>query len=652
MTIKNKKTKFYVTTAIDYPNAEPHIGHAYQKIVADALARWHKLIGDDVWFLTGTDEHGKKIQEAAEKQNKDTKEFVDEVSEKFKFAWNSLNIQPNRFIRTTDKDHEKLVQEVIKECEKKGDIYKGKYEGLYCVGCEAYYTEQDAPGCICPLHNRKLEKIEEESYFFRLSNYGKFLLELYKKNPEFLLPVERRNEITNRVKEGLKDLSISRTSFKWGIPFPGDKKHIVYVWFDALFNYLTGSGKKQEYWPANVHLLGKDNGWFHAVYWPAFLKSAGYELPKTVFVHGFLSFNGQKISKSLGNAISPITLVEKYGADSIRYFCLRNFAFAEGNDGDFSEKTLIERHNSELADKFGNLVSRVSALAEKYGFEKTKNSLLKSLKQKQIEKHMNNYEVDKALNEIFAFIDVCNEYVQNKKPWETHDKKVLYELLDSIRNITILLSPFIPGTCEKVAKQFNFELKYSEIGKSFDFNKIYKSEVLFKKIEFRMETNVLENSKFSGTSTQQSVKFSLTSHPSLNKQENKKEEKINKPQTTSKIEGITNMADLIKYDDFAKLDLRIGTIKHVEDVEGADKLLKLSVDIGEKHPRTILAGLKKYYSKDELKGKQVIVIANLEPRKMRGLESQGMLLAAASGDDSKVVLLSPEKKADNGWKVM
>src|SRR3989344_5762674 len=375
------KNKFYITTAIDYPNAEPHIGHAYQKIIADVLAKWHRLKGENVWLLTGTDEHGKKIQEAAEKAGKNPKEFVDELAQKFKNAWASLNISPNRFIRTTDKDHEALVQRVIQRCQKNGDIYKGVYEGLYCVGCEAYYTEKDAVNGKCPLHNRELEKIKEESYFFRLSRYQKFLLEYYKKNPEFILPKERRNEIISRVKEGLKDLSISRTSFDWGIPFPGDKKHVIYVWYDALFNYISGAGKKQEYWPADLHLLGKDNSWFHCVYWPAFLKSAGYKLPKTVFVHGFLTFNNQKISKSLGNAISPVELVKKYNADSIRYFVCRNFVF--GQDGDFSEPALLERHNNELANKLGNLVSRVSALAETYGIKKSTIKFLKSEKTKR-----------------------------------------------------------------------------------------------------------------------------------------------------------------------------------------------------------------------------------------------------------------------------
>ncbi len=477
------KKKFYVTTAIDYPSANPHIGHAYQKVVADVLFRWHKLLGEDAWFLTGTDEHGKKIEKVAKEKGKKPKEFVDESVKKFEEAWKSLNIVPSRFIRTTDKDHEKLVQEVIKKCKENGDIYLGEYEGFYCVGCEAYYTEKDLEDGCCPIHKTKIEKLKEESYFFKLSKYKDFLLELYEKHPEFILPKERRNEIINRVSEGLKDLSISRTSFDWGIQFPGDKKHVVYVWFDALFNYLTGSGKNHEYWPADLHLLGKDNSWFHCVYWPAFLKSANYDLPKTIFVHGFLTFNGNKISKSLGNVISPKVLAEKYGADTIRYFVCRQFPFASGEDGDFSEQALIDRHNNELANKLGNLISRISGLIEKNGIEKCENKLLKKLDIEKIKELFKNLELDKVLNEIFGFVDVCNEYVQNQKPWETKDKKVLYEIADSIKAIGILLWAFIPEASEKIAKQFGFEIELKNLKKDLEVvNGIKKGKILFEKI--------------------------------------------------------------------------------------------------------------------------------------------------------------------------
>jgi methionyl-tRNA synthetase len=472
------KNQFYVTTAIDYVNAEPHIGHAYQKLIADALARWHRLKGKKVLYLTGTDEHGQKISETANKSGSGEKEFVNRMSKKFIEAWKILDIKYDRFIRTTDADHEKFVQNFVKKIKK--DIYKGEYSGLYCVGCERFYTEKDLVHGECPYHpGKKIALLREETYYFKLSKYSKQLLKLYEKET-FILPKERRKEIINRVKEGLQDLSITRTNFKWGIPFPLDKKHVIYVWFDALLNYLTGAGKKQEFWPADVHLLGKDNGWFHAVIWPAMLLSGGYKLPHTVYIHGFLTFNGQKISKSLGNSIAPNFLVEKYGSDTIRYYVLRNFVF--GEDGDFSEKVLIDRHNNELANKLGNLVSRVTGLAEKIGIEKTPNSLLKKLKLREIEKHIDNYEFDKALNDIFSFVDICNEYIQKNRIWESKNKKQLYELLDSIKAIAILLWPFIPKTSEKIAKSLGFKIDYKGIKKSLAEKKIKKSEILFRKI--------------------------------------------------------------------------------------------------------------------------------------------------------------------------
>ena len=591
------KEKVYITTAIDYVNAAPHIGHAYQKIVADVLARWNKLQGKDVLFVTGTDEYGKKVEEAAKKASKDPKQFVDEISKEFIKAWKALNINYDRFIRTTDKDHQKVVQDIIKKCEANGDIYLGEYEGFYCTGCEAYYTEKDCPDLVCPLHKKPLEKIKEETYFFRLSKYQDFLLAHYKKHPEFILPKTRRNEIITRVEEGLRDLSITRTSFNWGIPFPINKKHVTYVWFDALINYYTATREKnrEDFWgEPTIHLLGKDNAWFHTVYWPAMLKSAGIKLPKTTFNHGFISFNGQKVSKSLGNAISPIKLVEKYGTDTVRYFCLRQFPFATGDDGDFNEIALVRRHNDELANKLGNLVSRVSALAEKYGIEKTENTLLKKLKLKNLKELMNNYEVDKTLNEIFAFIDICNEYIQSKKPWETHDSKILYQLVEAIREIAKLLSPFIPESAEKISKIFKS-------------NNIKKAPILFQKLEIPK--------------------------PNLNKDEEPREV----------MEGVTT----INFEDFTKLDLRVAEIQNVEDIKGADKLYKLEISLGEE-VRTICAGIKQFYNHDDLKGKKIIVLTNLKPRMLKGIESQGMLLAASSKDHKTVSLISPDQNMEPG----
>jgi methionyl-tRNA synthetase len=468
--------KFYITTAIDYVNSEPHIGHAYQKIIADVLARWYKQRGFDVFFLTGTDEHGQKIAGNAKKEGKTPKEFVDKIAPKFESAWKSLNIDFDKFVRTTDEEHKKKVEKFLKLMNKKGDIYKGEYSGLYCEGCEAYVTEKDLVNGRCPFHpNRDIQKIKEEAYFFRLSRYSKNLLDLYEKNKDYILPRFRRQEIINRVKEGLKDLNITRTKDKleWGIPFPLDNNYVIYVWYEALLNYITAIGfpegkNYKKFWPADIQLLGIDNGWFHCVIWPAMLMSVGIEIPKTILINGFLSFNGNKISKSLGNVISPKVLIEKYGVDSIRYFLCRHFVF--GKDGNFSEKSLIERHNSELADKLGNLVSRVAGLIERDGIEKTENKLIKKLNIKKIEKLFENYEFDKVLNEIFSFIDKCNNYVQRNELWRNKNKKALYELKESILKISELLYSFIPESSEKIRKQFSAK-------------NIKKGEILFNKIK-------------------------------------------------------------------------------------------------------------------------------------------------------------------------
>lgn len=607
------KEKFYVTTPIYYPNDIPHLGHAYTTIAADVLARWNTLLGKSVFFLTGTDEHGKKLEKTAQEKGLPTKEFIDTIVPEFKSAWKKLNIKYDRFIRTTDKDHEKTVQDILQKVYDNGDIYKDSYEGYYCTSCEAYYTEKDCPSLICPVHEKPLEKLKEESYFFKLSKYQNFLLDYYKKNPEFISPTSKKNEVISRVKEGLRDLSISRSSFNWGIPLPFDKSHIAYVWFDALLNYYSATRptKLQKFWPADVQIIGKDILWFHTVYWPAMLKSAGISIPKKIFAHGWWTVLNKKIGKSAGNAIKVDQLISYAGVDSARYFLLRSTPF--GDDGDFSEQSLVERHNNELANKLGNLISRVSTLAEKYGLEKTQ---IKSLKVdstlKKVTKHFENLAFDKALNEIFSFIDKCNEYIQNKKPWETKDTKVLYELSNAIKDASILLSPFIPETSEKISRVFNFEISLKSLNSPLKISKIKKAPILFQKIELNNSTET-------------------------NKQVN------------NKIEGITTMQE-IKYSDFEKLDLKVGTIEEIEDIEGADKLYKLSVNTGDK-TRTILAGIKPYYSKKELKNKQIVVICNLEPRKLRGFVSEGMLLAASNNDKSSVVLISPEKKIDSGSQI-
>ena len=480
------KNTFYITTPIYYPNDIPHVGHAYTTLAGDILARWHKLLGKDVFFLTGTDEHGKKIELAAEKAGKKPKTFVDHLIPKFKESWEKLNIKYDRFIRTTDLDHEQAVQVILSEVHKKEDIYEGYYEGYYCTGCEAYYTEKDLINNCCPIHQTKIEKLKEESYFFKLSKYQKSLLKHYEKNPGFISPNNRKKEIINRVKEGLQDLSISRTSFSWGIPIPFDKNHITYVWFDALANYLSGIGylensaQFKKYWPADIHIVGKDILWFHAVIWPAILISLNLPLPKKIFAHGWWKFSKEKISKSQGHFINVDRLISIAGVDSARYFLFRETPF--GEDGDFSESALIEKHNNELANKLGNLVSRVSALAEKYSLEETEPLKVKTLL-KKVESNFNSLELDKALNEIFSFIDYCNEYTQKTKPWETHDKKILYQLCNAIKDIAILLSPFLPETAEKIAKTFNFEISLKSLKTPLKISKIKKADILFRKIE-------------------------------------------------------------------------------------------------------------------------------------------------------------------------
>ena len=469
------KKKFYITTTIPYANAPPHIGFALELIQADILARWNRLKGKDVFFLTGTDEHGTKNYQTAKKQGLSPKAFVSKNSSYFKELAEKLNILNNYFIRTTNRRvHWPGVIDIWKKLEEKGDIYKKEYSGFYCSGCERFVTEKDLENGKCPDHlNLKIEKIAEENYFFRLSKYSNKIRKLIESDKLKITPKKWKNDFLSLISKGLTDVSFSRDkkNLPWGIPVPGDENQVMYVWCDALTNYLTGIGypdkKYKKFWPADVHIVGKDMLRFHAGIWPGMLLSLGFPLPKEVIVHGFLTVGSKKMSKSLGNVVAPIELLKKYSADSIRYALLRATPF--GDDGDFSEKALVDRHNNELANKLGNLVSRVSGLIEKRGIGKCENKLIEKLNEKKIEKLFDNYEFDKVLNEIFAFIDICNEYVQEKKPWETGDKKVLFELKESILKIADLLLPFIPESAEKIKKQFSA-------------TKIKKSQILFKKI--------------------------------------------------------------------------------------------------------------------------------------------------------------------------
>ncbi len=490
------KGKFYITTAIDYPNTAPHLGQAYEKICADSIARWHRLQGEEVFFLTGTDEHGLKIQRAAEAAKQSPKEFVDAQALHFRALCEKLNISNDRFIRTTDPEHIKVSQEIFRKVFDSGDIYKGFYEGLYCASCENYITEKELINGKCPYHGKAPELLREESYFFRLSKYQSQIIKHIRENSEFIQPEGKRTEILNRLKEPLKDLSVSRSSFHWGIPLPNDSKHIQYVWFDALLNYVSGIDYPQEkfkkFWPCDLHNIGKDILWFHAVIWPAILLSANIELPKRIFVHSFINLaSGEKMSKSLGNAVDPISLANTYGADALRYFLLREIPF--GQDGIFSEELLKKRYNTELANELGNLLQRTLVLIEKNCNGKipegqTDNALAKKLNLEKIKSHMGKLELHFALGEIFSFIAHCNAYVNEKQPWKLSGAElnnVLYSLADSLRITAILLQPFIPETAEKISSQLGIKLGNLEdcrFGLLRAGTKTNKAEILFRKI--------------------------------------------------------------------------------------------------------------------------------------------------------------------------
>ncbi|MBU4346375.1 MAG: methionine--tRNA ligase [Candidatus Omnitrophica bacterium] len=486
-------SKFYITTAIDYPSAPPHIGHVYEKVCADVIARWHRNAGDDVFFSTGTDEHGLKIQRYASKLKQEPQEFVDKMSGEFIGLWEKLNISYDSFIRTTQDGHMEIVRDIFKKIYDKGDIYKDWYEGLYCVDCEAFYAEKDLKDSLCPVHNKKLEEIKEESYFFNMSKYQEKILEHILDNKDFVRPETRRNEIINRIKEGVRNLSVSRSSFNWGIRLPMDEKHIIFVWFDALINYISVLGYPQErfkrYWPADIHLIGKDILWFHAMVWPAILLAADIELPKSIFVHGFINIKGEKISKSKGVTVDPLELINKYGADALRYFLLREIRF--GEDGDFSEGAFIKRLNSDLANDLGNFVYRTLTMIEKYFNGHIPAAVIADGRWKQkldkfsdeVNLHMSNLDFNLALDKIWELINMANKYIEDTKPWNLVKKEnidalqqFICILVDAIRKISHAISPFMPQTAKSILEQ---------IGKDV----IRKGKPLFPRIDILKSEN-------------------------------------------------------------------------------------------------------------------------------------------------------------------
>lgn len=587
-----KKT-FYITTAIDYPNAKPHIGHAYEKVVADMIARWHRLRGERVFFLTGTDEHGQKIEKAAAAVGKKPQEFVNEMSALFEELCKRLDISNDDFIRTTQKRHVKTAVELFTKVFDKGLIYKDTYTGLYCTGCEAFYLERELDNGHCTIHKRKCEMLSEQNYFFKMSVFQEQLKKHIQDNPFFIQPQSKRAEILARLEEPLRDLCVTRTGFKWGIAIPQDKTHIIYVWFDALINYLSGvaypTRKYQTFWPANCHLIGKDIVWFHTVIWGSMLLALDIPLPKSVVCHGFLTVDGHKMSKSLGNVVDPITVIDSYGCDALRYFLLRDVSSTD--DGDFSEAALVSRVNADLADSLGNLLQRVSVLVHK-NFNGTipacgvLGPLEKQLHQAipdiaVLNELIDAYAWHHVVEHIWNYIHACNKYVNDAAPWKENGERlstILYTITEHLRIIGILISPIIPSTAERVAAQIGQKLGTL---KDVKFKKtttgLYApSEILFKKLE------------------------------------------------------------VPEQDPFSILDLRVAEIIDVAQHPNADKLYVVKLNAGD-HQRQLVAGMKPYYSPDQLIGKHIVFISNLKPAQLRGVESQGMLLAAEK--DGKVNVL-------------